>query len=213
MPARVWNTFGGRGRTGAVSGSHARGSRATWTLRTARWSAESVLMETPPYTSTPSNVCRECARADSSAPSSRTPEVPPEASTTDRCNDLAKVEAAHQARRRYSSSFFLITRSAAARKSSSLVPSRSATAARAKSAGGIPSRAASWRRRAAYAAGSSIASSIGVLYRRERCPTTTPSPARVAQGWHESPLPTASPGQWPAVGPDIPSSSIAKYAT
>src|SRR5262245_10290346 len=64
-------------------------------------------------------------------------------------DDFRQRKVAHQARRRYNSSFFLSTRSAAALKSSSAVASRSAIAALARSSGVSPSRSASRRSRSA----------------------------------------------------------------
>jgi len=80
-------------------------------------------------------------------------------------DDLPQGEIAHQARRRYNSSFFRSTRSAAAWKSSPGAARRSAIAARARSSGASPRRAASWRSRSAWAGGRSMVSFMKVLYR------------------------------------------------
>src|SRR3990167_3113786 len=87
-------------------------------------------------------------------------------------HDLPEREIPHQARRRYSSSFFRSTRSAAALKSSSRVASRSAIAARARSSGARPRRSASWRSRSVWAGESSMVSFMRVLYRVPGRPTT-----------------------------------------
>jgi hypothetical protein len=99
-------------------------------------------------------------------------QIPDACGATARCkheavqfNHLAQGQVAHQARRRYSSWFFLITRSAAAWKSSEGVANTSATTARAKSSGESPRRSASWRSRSAWAADSSMLSFMRALYR------------------------------------------------
>src|SRR3990172_2853022 len=76
------------------------------------------------------------------------------------CDHLAKRQVPHQARRRYSSSFFRSTCSAASRKSSSSLLSRSARAARARASGSTPKRAASARSFSSSASVSSMESFI-----------------------------------------------------
>ena len=80
-------------------------------------------------------------------------------------NHLAQGQITHQARRRYSSWFFRITRSAAAWKSSAGVANTSATTALARSSGESPRRSASRRSRSVWAADSSILSFMWTLYR------------------------------------------------
>jgi hypothetical protein len=88
-------------------------------------------------------------------------------------DDLTQGEVTHQARRRYSSSFFRSTRSAAAWKSSSGATRRSAIAARARSSGAIPRRSAVKRSRSAWAGERSMVSFMEVLYRGD-APSNNP---------------------------------------
>src|SRR3990172_1274879 len=80
-------------------------------------------------------------------------------------DDLPQGEVTHQARRRYSSSFFRSTRSEAAWKSSYGATRRSAIAARARSSGAIPRRSAAKRSRSAWAGERSMVSLMEGLYR------------------------------------------------
>jgi len=80
-------------------------------------------------------------------------------------NHLAQGQISHQARRRYSSWFFRITRAAATWKSSAGVANTSATTALARSSGESPRRSASRRSCSAWAADSSILSFMRTLYR------------------------------------------------
>src|SRR5438034_81116 len=79
-------------------------------------------------------------------------------------DNLPQGEISHQARRRYSSSFFRRTRTAARANSGSGVASRSVIAARASSSGASPRRSASWRSLSACAGERSIVSLMDVLY-------------------------------------------------
>ena len=88
-------------------------------------------------------------------------------------DDLPQGEVTHQARPRYSSSFFRRTRSVAAWKSSSGATRRSAIAARARSSGAIPRRSAAKRSRLAWASERSMVSFMEVLYRGD-APSNNP---------------------------------------
>jgi len=130
-------------------------------------------------------------------------QVPDARSATGRCkheavqlHHLAQGQITHQARRRYNSWFFRITRSAAVLKSSAGAANTSATTALARSSGERPRRSASWRSRSAWAADSSILSFMRALYRGgtpsnkplERAGMNTPQPGGRASAGRSAPI-------------------------